>query len=148
MCIRDSPSSKMLHFPEDITSRRKSLFASFVRESANIVRPSTHLTRPFILWTSCLMSEMSMDVRLSSHWEAGLVSLLMVSNKDFESVTHTHGSRATSSCHCRAERVSPLASKMRTLYQCTDPRPPSKGLSLGAEGVDCSPLEPVALPSG
>ena len=68
---------------------RNSPFMSFVR-------PSIHRTRPFISFTSCFKNEMSMEVRLSSHCEGGLVSLLTASYKDF-----------------RAERKSFSAARMR-----------------------------------
>ena len=68
---------------------RNSPFMSFVR-------PSIHRTRPFISFTSFFKNEMSMEVRLSSHCEGGLVSLLTASYKDF-----------------RAERKSFSAARMR-----------------------------------
>lgn len=51
-----------------------------------MVLPSIHRTPPFISRTSCLIREMSIEVRLSLHCEAGLVSLLMVSESK-ETVT-------------------------------------------------------------
>ena len=81
---------------------------SLVSGSANIVLPSTQRIWPLRLFTSCLISEISIEVLLSPHWEAGLVYLLTASYKDFESVMHMNGSRATSRCHSRADIVEVL----------------------------------------
>ena len=76
---RADPSSKIAHWPVRITWRSKSDLDSLVRGSANMVLPSIHRILPLSSLISCLIREISMEVRLSPHWEAGLVYLLTAS---------------------------------------------------------------------
>ena len=122
-CCNADPSSRIDHWPVQIIWRRRSDRASLVKGSAIMVLPCAQRIFPLSSFTSCLMSAISIDSLLSPHCEAGLVHLLTASCNDFESVMRIKGSWATSRCHSRSESWSPLASKIKMRYQCTDPSP-------------------------